>query len=54
MTIFFGQPEGSRRAPLNALEHTPNYLAMSTHPGVPHHRLNLKQNCMCTLQRNPL
>ncbi|KAG2063897.1 hypothetical protein BDR04DRAFT_1110941, partial [Suillus decipiens] len=27
-------------------------LAMLTHPGVPH--LNLKQNCICAIQRNLL
>jgi hypothetical protein len=33
-------------SPLNAPECTPDYLAMLTHPGIPPHRLDLKQNCI--------
>ncbi|KAG2032906.1 hypothetical protein BDR03DRAFT_732048 [Suillus americanus] len=35
-------------------EHTTDYLGMLTHLGVPRHRLDLKQNYICTIQRNLL
>ncbi|KAG2076746.1 hypothetical protein BDR04DRAFT_1044225 [Suillus decipiens] len=34
------------------MRHTPDYLSMLTYPGVPPHRLDLKQNCVCAIQRN--
>ncbi|KAG1793533.1 uncharacterized protein HD556DRAFT_1374539 [Suillus plorans] len=30
----------------------PDYLVMLTHPGVPPHRPDLKQSCICAIQRN--
>ena len=38
--------------PNDALELTPDYLAMLHHPGVPPHQLNLKDNIICALQCN--
>jgi len=40
------------KAPLDAPEQTPDYLALLTHPNIPPHRLDLKINVIFTIQRN--
>ena len=39
-------------APSDAPEQTPDYLALLTHPDTPPHRLDLKVNAICAIQRN--
>jgi hypothetical protein len=39
-------------APSDAPEQTPDYLALLTHPNTPPHRLHLKINAVCAIQRN--
>lgn len=39
-------------APIDVPEQTPDYLAMPSAPGVPPHRLDLKLDCICAIQRN--
>lgn len=40
------------QVPPDAPEQTPDYLAMLTHPNTPPHRLDLKVNVICAVQRN--
>lgn len=40
------------QAPPDAPEQTPDYLAMLSHPNTPPHRLDLKVNAICAVQRN--
>jgi len=39
-------------APSDTPEQTPDYLALPSHPNIPPHRLDLKINAVCAIQRN--